>query len=170
MSFTPVNFVNGVTSIEAAWANGVDQMVYNILGGWQGQTLAIVQAALTLPSPTSPLPITAGGTGETTEATALTALGGVTAAQVAASLAADYAAGELSPFPQSAKEAAQGVTPPNLNYPYGNVLRYGADGSGVTDSTTAFLNCLLCNGFCYAPAGTYNLSTTTLTLGTGQTL
>lgn len=37
MAYTPVNFINGVTTVQAAWLNGVDEMVYNVLNGGQGR-------------------------------------------------------------------------------------------------------------------------------------
>lgn len=39
--------------------------------------------------------------------------------------------------PQSPAEAAAGIVPTNASYPVGNVLRYGADSTGVLDSTAA---------------------------------
>jgi hypothetical protein len=42
------------------------------------------------------------------------------------------------PYDQTSAEAAAGVTPVNYEYPPGNVLRYGADPTGVDDSTDAF--------------------------------
>jgi hypothetical protein len=41
-------------------------------------------------------------------------------------------------WPQSASEIAAGVSPTNLYYQYGNVLRYGADPTGTNDSSVAF--------------------------------
>jgi len=41
-------------------------------------------------------------------------------------------------YPQTAAELAAGVTPTNYAYPPYNVLRYGADPSGVASSVTAF--------------------------------
>lgn len=43
-------------------------------------------------------------------------------------------------YAQTAAEKAAGVTPSNTSYPPGNVLRYGAVGDGVTNSSTAFAN------------------------------
>ena len=165
MAYTPVNFINGVTTVQAAWLNGVDEMVYNVLNGWAGQTVLGVQQALGVPTAGAPLPITLGGTGEPDAADALAALGGVSAAGVAAIISADYAAGSLSPFPALGSE----TSPTNLNYGYGNVLRFGADPTGVVDSTTAFANALLSSTYVYAPGGTYKLSNT-LNMRAGQTL
>ena len=43
-------------------------------------------------------------------------------------------------YPQTAAEAAAGVTPTNYAYPQGDSRRYGADLTGVADSTTALQN------------------------------
>jgi hypothetical protein len=67
-------------------------------------------------------------------------------------------------YAQTTAEAAAGVTPTNTSYPPGNVLRYGADPTGTSDSTAAFnaatfanlsysLNALLNEIF--VPAGRY---------------
>lgn len=54
-----------------------------------------------------------------------------------------------------------GVT--NNVYPYGNVLRFGADPTGVTDSTTAFQNCHNSGSFLYIPPGQFLLNQATTT-------
>lgn len=41
-------------------------------------------------------------------------------------------------YPQTAREIAAGITPTKYHFPEGNVLRYGADPSGIADSTNAF--------------------------------
>lgn len=41
-------------------------------------------------------------------------------------------------FPRTPAEIAARITPANLEYPDGNVLRYGADPTGAADSTAAF--------------------------------
>src|SRR6185437_15958349 len=69
---------------------------------------------------------------------------------------------------RTAAEIAAGVTPVNFAYAPGNVLRYGADPTGVNDSTTAIqaaLNVANQGGIygCYAPAGSYK-TTVTLTV------
>jgi hypothetical protein len=46
-------------------------------------------------------------------------------------------------------EFAQGVVPPNLQYPPGAFRRYGMDPTGVTPSDTQYANCLKCNAYCY---------------------
>lgn len=48
-------------------------------------------------------------------------------------------------YPVSALETAQSVVPTNLYQPYGSLLRYGADPSGVAASDTALANALKCN-------------------------
>ena len=58
-------------------------------------------------------------------------------------------------YPRTAAEIAASVTPTYTYYPPGNILRYGADSSGVADSTTALNNALLSNNAVYAPTGTY---------------
>lgn len=72
----------------------------------------------------------------------------------------------LAPFlnlSRTTAEVAAGVTPANLAYPPGNVLRYGADPTGVADSTAAINSALLCNSVVYLPSGTYKV-TNALTL------
>jgi hypothetical protein len=70
-------------------------------------------------------------------------------------------------YPQNSVEIAAGITPTNYQYPAGNVLRYGADSTGVASSFQAFRQCLtvVCGGGnasgigghvrMKAPAGTY---------------
>jgi Pectate lyase superfamily protein len=66
--------------------------------------------------------------------------------------------------PQTSAEAAAGITPNNLNYPVGNVLRYGADPTGTTDSTQAIQNSILVvtqtGGVVFVPAGNFKISST----------
>lgn len=45
-------------------------------------------------------------------------------------------------YPRTASEIAAGVTPTNYAYPTGNVLRYGADPSALSDSAAAFQNAI----------------------------
>jgi hypothetical protein len=79
-------------------------------------------------------------------------------------------------YPQTAQELAASVTPTNYFYPSGNVLRYGADPTGIADSTNAFqqaLNsvsyivnpttvaqCLAQGGDVYVPRGIYLITWT----------
>jgi hypothetical protein len=71
---------------------------------------------------------------------------------------------EVDPFRRTAAEIASGVTPTNYAYLPGNVLRYGADPTGVADSTTAFNNAILIapngrsNQRVFVPVGTYNVT------------
>lgn len=83
-------------------------------------------------------------------------------------------------WPQTAAEAAAGVTPTNYGYPSGNVLRYGADPTGATNSNLAFAAAgnvaaqqlgaqSTASGIVYVPAGLYNL-TTALSYASGTIL
>ena len=65
-------------------------------------------------------------------------------------------------YAQTAAEIAAGVTPTNYSYSSGNILRYGADPTGSTDSTMAFNQALSCNPSVYIPgtSQTYALSGT----------
>ena len=54
-------------------------------------------------------------------------------------------------WPQTAGELAVSVTPSNYAYMPGNVLRYGADPTGATDSTTAFSNACASEKVVYVP-------------------
>lgn len=70
-------------------------------------------------------------------------------------------------YARTPQEITAGVTPTNFTFPPGDVRRYGADPTGVADSTTAFNNALASNGTVYAIQGTYLLSAT-LNLISGQ--
>lgn len=59
-------------------------------------------------------------------------------------------------YPQIAAE--NGGPPTKLWYPYGNVLRFDADPTGVLDSTTAFLNASASSLTVTMPAGVYKLT------------
>lgn len=65
-------------------------------------------------------------------------------------------------YPVNAAETTLGVTPTNIWYPYGNALRYGADPTGVADSTAAIQNALnvawMAKIGCYVPGGLYTIS------------
>jgi hypothetical protein len=67
-------------------------------------------------------------------------------------------------YPVSAAETSAGVTPTNTDYDYGDVRRYGAV-SGAADSTTGFAAAALVasSHANYWPAGTWNISSVTLT-------
>jgi hypothetical protein len=62
-------------------------------------------------------------------------------------------------YAQTAAELAAGVTPTNFKYPVGNILRYGADPTGVADSSTAVQSALnvaiATNGVMFVPPGKY---------------
>ena len=67
-------------------------------------------------------------------------------------------------YPQSEIEDSLGIDPPNKQYEYNNVLRFGADPTGVADSTTAFDQANLVGGNgragqrVFVPAGTYKVA------------
>jgi len=61
-------------------------------------------------------------------------------------------------YPRTTAEIAASVTPTNYAYEPGNVLRYGADPAGSTDSTAAFTSAGLTGYLIYAPRGTYKVS------------
>jgi len=54
-------------------------------------------------------------------------------------------ASDLAVYPQTTDEANAGVTPVHLNYQPGSVRRYGADATGITDSSLAFKQAISCN-------------------------
>jgi hypothetical protein len=62
-------------------------------------------------------------------------------------------------YPQTTVEINAGVTPTSTIYPPGNVLRYGADPTGVAVSTLAFTNAWVCYKTIYAPTGSYLVDT-----------
>ena len=66
-----------------------------------------------------------------------------------------------APFNRTAAEISAGVTPSNYGYPLGDVRRYGADWTGVANSTSAFTACGSVGAapVCTVAAGTYLLST-----------
>jgi hypothetical protein len=66
-------------------------------------------------------------------------------------------------YPQTAAESAAAVTPVNFTFPAGNILRYGADPTGVANSTAAIASALLTNTVVLLPSGTYQ-STGNITL------
>jgi hypothetical protein len=71
-------------------------------------------------------------------------------------------------FARTQAEINAGVTPTNTAYLPGDVRRYGADPTGVADSTVAINNALKSNDLVYAIAGTYSCSGS-LVLLSGQT-
>lgn len=70
--------------------------------------------------------------------------------------------------PQTDAERLASVVPTNYNYLAGDVRRYGADPTGVNDSTTAINNALKSNSRVYAIAGLY-ICSASLVLASGQT-
>lgn len=73
-------------------------------------------------------------------------------------------------WPRTPAEVQAGVTPSNYGYPSGNVLRYGADPTGASDSTIAFVAASnvvsqqlgaqeIKSGVVYIPVGLYTFST-----------
>ena len=170
MAYTPVNFINGVTTVQAAWLNGVDQMVYNILGGWQGQTVPLVQAALGIPSGgiTFPISITEGGTGEPTASAALAALGGLPLSTWTADFTAAGIGALIYPTSTAEATAISGVsganTVVNPQYPPGYVDRYITNtGTSATDCAPGFnaafqVARVLCTPVVYGPTAPYYLN------------
>lgn len=72
-------------------------------------------------------------------------------------------------YDQTAAEIAASVTPVNYAYASGDLRRYGADPSGVADSTTAITNALNSNTTVFdgvSGGGTYLFSTITIPAGT----
>lgn len=78
--------------------------------------------------------------------------------------------GNIVYYARTAAEIAAGVTPTDFGYAPGNVLRYGADPTGMADSTVAFNNATFANystitaptayKTVYVPAGQYKLTDT----------
>jgi hypothetical protein len=64
----------------------------------------------------------------------------------------------ILPYQQTTAEVAAGVTPTNLEYPPGNVLRYGADLTGAADSQSAFQDAIDSSDRVYVPEGDYILN------------
>jgi len=144
-TFTPQNFVDQVGPVAAAaWLNGVDLTVNNALQGLT--TTAEIAALLGVTSISLPLAINQGGTGATTAAGALTALG-FNQGLVGTTL-----------WPQTAQEVIASVVPANYAYPPGDIRRYGAIGDGATDNA-GFLTTANSVGIpLVIPLGTYNLN------------
>lgn len=64
----------------------------------------------------------------------------------------------VPPLQQTAAEVAAGVTPTNYSYAPGDLRRYGADPTGVADSSTAIANAIAANSWVFddvANGGTY---------------
>lgn len=71
-------------------------------------------------------------------------------------------------YPQTGAEIAASVTPTNYAYPSGNLLRYGADPTGIASSWTAFTNaaavCQKTGLALTVPAGEYLIDTSNGTI------
>lgn len=98
------------------------------------------------------------------------AIFGVAAASMLVARNADAATCPSGPaFPQTPAESQAGVAPACTAYPPGNLLRYGADPTGVSSSDTALTNAIAVAtvsgaappgpAVVYAPAGTYLFTT-----------
>jgi hypothetical protein len=66
----------------------------------------------------------------------------------------------LQLFPQSEAESLAQVTPVNYAYAPGSVMRYGADSTGVVDSTDAVRQALLASTHVHFPPGAFLISET----------
>lgn len=173
MAFTPQNFKPFQTPpIKSVWLNGIDVTCNFVLNG--AQTVPQALAALGLGNAGAlPILITQGGTSATDAATALTNLGGTTqAAAVAAAVPVAVAAAQvaINPSPVATPaEIAAGFTTGTLHVQYGvgNLLRYGADPTGILDSSPAMVGALASSSVVYGPQGTYKFSVT-FSVGTNQ--
>lgn len=68
-------------------------------------------------------------------------------------------------WPITTEEQAAGVLPSNFTYPPGNILRYGAVGDGVTDSSLAITRAISCNTEVFIPPYTFRASNVSLRPG-----
>jgi Chaperone of endosialidase/Pectate lyase superfamily protein len=101
----------------------------------------------------------ADGTGGAADSTALAAVRSVLGALAMQLLQIGWIGSILNP--RTATEIAGSISPTSYAYPAGNVLRYGADPTGVADSTAAFLNAYAAvpaGGVVRMPAGSYVFS------------
>jgi parallel beta-helix repeat protein len=74
-------------------------------------------------------------------------------------------------FAQTAAEAAAAVTPANSSYLPGDIRRYGADPTGIQNSSSALTQALLCNSSIYISAGAYLFAQQSpFAVGSGQTV
>jgi len=151
MTFTPKNYVDGVgPDVSAAWLNAVDVLVNSVMAGASTPAQALTALGI---SP--PMTIAGGGTGQTTAAAGLAALGGTSLAAVNQA----YIGGQL--YPQTAAEVTASVTPANLSYAPLNLLRYKAlaDPDHVNAFTKAIAVASVAGGAIYVPGGAYTCST-----------
>lgn len=74
-------------------------------------------------------------------------------------------------FALTAAEAAAAVTPANYSYLPGDIRRYGADPTGIRNSSSALTNALLSNSTVYISAGAYLFAQqSAFAVGSGQTV
>ena len=71
-------------------------------------------------------------------------------------------------FPVTERESAAGIKPSNRAFQPGNVLRYGADASGTTDSTESLNQAFISGDEVYFPPGRYRISQTISKVLTGS--
>jgi hypothetical protein len=119
------------------------------------QTLAAQQAS-------SPLPISGGGTGQTTAEAAFNALAPMT---TTGDMVYDSSAAVAARLPIGAPSAhlmALSTGVPGWVSAVVNVMAYGAKGNGTTDDTTAIQNAVnaVSGGVVFVPPGTYPISKT----------
>ena len=70
----------------------------------------------------------------------------------------DTVSGNIGYYARTAAEIAAAVTPTNYSYPPGYITRYGADPTGVADSTTAIQNAIYVTNAVYIPEGTFKVT------------
>ena len=170
MTFTAQNYQDQVgPPVSAAWLNGVDVICYSIMQG--AQTLAQAQAALGIPTFATPLGVNQGGTGAADGPHAMANLGGVAIADLPADVAGIVTRSYIGnlEYPQTTVESSHSIVPTDTTFVPGNILRYGADPTGVLDSSNAIAAALLCNSRVYAPSGLYKCSQQ-FNVGTNQTV
>lgn len=69
-------------------------------------------------------------------------------------------------FPQSVAEAAEAIDPPNKQFQYGHLYRYGTNTTpGTTDMTAALQAALDCNKVVYLPDALISLTNVTIPVG-----
>jgi hypothetical protein len=72
-------------------------------------------------------------------------------------------------YPQTAAEIAASITPVSIQFPPGDIRRYGADPTGGAASDTAILNALLSNAEVFIPPGQF-LANNQVIVPTGKTI
>jgi hypothetical protein len=85
----------------------------------------------------------------------------------------DSVSGNIGYYTQTTAERMASITPTNFGYAPGNILRYGADPTGVNDSTIAINAALLANPFVYdgfPGQAVYKISSTIYMQSAGQAL